>query len=183
MNSLGLDAGRLRQSLGGAARGGAQQAPDLLRPQDEQDGIHQGRFAYAGTARDDERPAGKRLAERRLLARRKLFARLALAPGHGLLHVDGRVVRLAGRKVLDAGGDAFLGPLQRRQEYQLLVGDCLPDQLAVRQGLLQGGVYDFLSDQEQLARLVLKPLDGQGAVAVAGRLQQDMAEARAGPDE
>jgi len=96
---------------------------------------------------------------------------------------DGRVVRLAGRKVLDAGGDAFLGPLQRRQEYQLLVGDCLPDQLAVRQGLLQGGVYDFLSDQEQLARLVLKPLDGQGAVAVAGRLQQDMAEARAGPDE
>ena len=53
---------------------------------------------------------------------------------------------MAGRKVLDAGGDAFLA-------------------------------------QEQLARLVLKPLDGQGAVAVAGRLQQDMAEARAGPDE
>ena len=90
---------------------------------------------------------------------------------------------MAGRKGLDVGGDAFLGPLQRGQEYQLLVGDGFADQVAVRQGLLQRRVYDFLFDQEQLARLVLQQLDRQGAVAVAGRLQQDMTQARAGPND
>ena len=70
-----------------------------------------------------------------------------------------------------------------RQEDQLLVGDRLPDQVAARQGLFQRGVYDFLFDQEQLARLVPEQLDRQGAVPVAGRLQQDMVQTGAGTDD
>jgi len=50
---------------------------------------------------------------------------LAWHQATALVHVDGRVVRLAGRKVLDSGGDTFLGPLQARQEYQLLVANLL----------------------------------------------------------
>ena len=91
MDGLGLDAGRPRQALGGAACGSAQQTAHFLCPQDEQDGVHERRLADPGTAREDERPAGQRVTKRDLLAGGKLLSRLALAPGHGFVHVDGRV--------------------------------------------------------------------------------------------
>jgi hypothetical protein len=37
----------LGQALGGAASGGAKQAPDFLAPQDEQDGVDEGGLADA----------------------------------------------------------------------------------------------------------------------------------------
>ena len=66
------EAGFTFRSLGGATRGCAQQAPRLLGPQDEQDGVDQRVLADTRPARDDERPAGQRLLERGLLAGRKL---------------------------------------------------------------------------------------------------------------
>lgn len=41
--------------------GGAQQAPHLLGPEDDQDGVDQGRLADALPAGDDQRPAGQGL--------------------------------------------------------------------------------------------------------------------------
>lgn len=57
------------------------------------------------------------------------------------------------------------------------------DEVAACEGLLLGGgAYDFFFDQEQLARLVLRQLDQQDGVLVAGRLQQDVAQTSAGAD-
>ena len=79
VDGLGLEAGRLREPLGGAARGSAQQAPHLLGPQDQQDGVDERRLAHARPAGDDQHPAGQRLPERVPLAGRQLLA--GLLPG------------------------------------------------------------------------------------------------------
>jgi len=101
VDGLGRDAGRFGQALGGAARGGAEQAPDFLGPQDEQNGVDQRGLADARPARKDEHPVRQRLPERGLLAGRKFLAGLSLAPGNGLARCAcpgmAAVARQAGR--------------------------------------------------------------------------------------
>ncbi len=69
------------------------------------------------------------------------------------------------------------------KEHQALVADFLLDEVAASQGPFQRGVYNFFFDDQELTSLLPERLDRQGAVAVTGRLQQGMAQARAGADE
>ena len=50
-------------------------------------------------------------------------------------------------------------------------------------GFLQSRTDDFLVYKQEFASLVLEELQRQGAVPVAGRLQQDVVQTGAGPDD
>ena len=126
VDGLGLDAGGFGQAFGGPAGGRAKQTIHFLGPQNQQDGIDQGRLADARAAGDDERPAGQRQFERVALAGCKLLAGLLLAPDHRLLKINGGERGLKAGQALDPAGDDFLGPFQVRQENQFLPADAFP---------------------------------------------------------
>ncbi len=126
---------------------------------------------------------GDRLLERLALAGRKLLAGLALAPLDRLVEINRRIRGRHAAQILDPGGDAFLGPFQRGQEDEFLIVDLLRHEVAVGVRLLQGRSDDLLVHEQELAGLVLQELHRQGAMAVAGRFQQHMAQAGAGPDQ
>ena len=83
-------AGRLREALGGAARGRAERHPDPLGPQDREDRVHQRGLAHAGPAGDHEELGARGEAQRFGLHRREGHPEALLDPGDRAIDVEGR---------------------------------------------------------------------------------------------
>jgi len=109
MNSLCLQAGGLRETLGSPSGGSAQQTLHSLGSQNHQDRVHQGRLAYTGTARDDGGATGQHGLQRFPLARGERLLRPLLTPCDGLLEIDPWIDRRGCSQQLNLRRDAFLG--------------------------------------------------------------------------
>ena len=152
VDGLGLQARRLRQPLGSASSGSAQQGVDLLGAQDRQDGIDQRRLAHSRAAGDDEQLGLQRQGNGVLLTGGQVDAQLALHPRDGLVGVSCRPGGLACGQALDLVGDRALSLVQRREEDTGLLVHRVGHQDLVSDLLVNRALDDLAGDLQELDR-------------------------------
>ena len=116
MYRLRLQSCRLGKPLRRPSRGSAEEALHLFRPEDQEDRVHEGGLADAGTASNDDDTAGQRGLQCLPLARCQSLSSLLLAPGDGLLEVDLRVGNAGSGQPLHLRCDAVLRFPEVRKE-------------------------------------------------------------------
>ena len=117
------------------------------------------------------------------LAGRKLIAGLLLTPDDCLLEINHRKRWRRADKTPNPGRYDFLRPLQVGQEDHFLRVDGFLDQMIAGQRALQSLGHDLVLDLQEFDCPVLEDFHRQGAVAIAGRLNQDVAQPGAGANQ
>ena len=102
------------------------------------------------------------------------FARLRLAPGDGLVEINGREQGCRIGQMPYPAGHHFLGPPQGWQKDQILTVDGFLNQVSVGQSSLQRLGDDLVVHQQKLLGLILEQVHRESAVTLTSGFQQDM---------
>ncbi len=178
VDRLRLDAGRLRQPLGRAARWRAQREPDAARRDHGQDRVQQRRLADARAARDYEhlRPDGH--PQRLGLHPRQRHRQPRLDPGDRPIRVDRLPGHAARGQTPDARRDDPLGGVQAGQEHARASVHRVPDDRPGLELEVERLRHQRLGDVEQPRGGGHQLRHRQAAMPIVRRLGQRVADAR-----
>src|SRR6185369_4435349 len=111
VNGFRGKARRFTQPLGGTSSRSAQEAFNLLRPQDHENGVYERGFANPGTAGNDKQARSQSLPKRLPLAGGQHFASALLAPGNRFFELHRRIGGRVPDQFQNSRSDFLLGPL------------------------------------------------------------------------
>ena len=131
VDGFGLETSAFGEALRSAARWGAEEALDLLRAKQGENGIHQSRFADARPACDHQDARAKSPAQGLGLAGSQIDGFFLLQPGDRLLGIDLGIFRLAARQSGKTRCDLDFGTPDRREKNQILTGYAILLQFAL----------------------------------------------------
>ena len=182
VDRLCFEPGGLAHPLGRAPGRRAQQEIYVLRGQDSQDGIDNGRLAHAWPAGDDRYLRGERHPDGIGLAGRQGEPGLPRNPGQGLVRVDIGPERLARCDPQKTPGDRPLGPVQAAEEYAGGVRHRVGDHRAFGQLQVQRGADQLAGNLQEFGRERSQLFFRQAAMTLVHRSGQRIADACTDPD-
>ena len=183
MNGPGLGPSGLREALGGASGGSAQQHPGVARFRQPQNAVDDGGLPDPGSSGQHGDLAVEHDIDGLALRSGKTEPGQGFHPRYDLVSIDGAPGRRPVEQAPELAGDAGLGPEQRRQEKRRFSAQRLAHQVLGGHLEADGLLHGLRGNIEQFHRPFHEVEPFRRAMPFAGTLPEHVVERRPYPDQ